>query len=178
MRDQKTGRTQTFCAAPFFRMSTENHFQKRSSPSLSGVPARLFPRPLAALGLMLGDILTLLLFVYIGQIDHALTDAENPLRGILFTALPFLIPWLITASALGAYRVSADDLSWRVAFWRLLNAWLVAAPLGVLLRALWLERAVIPTAFLLAALGFGGAMLLAWRIGYVLVWRVRSKRQK
>lgn len=158
-------------------MLTGNHFQKRSSLSLSVYLARLFPKPLAAICLILGDVFTLLLFVYIGKVDHELVDGENPLRGIVLAALPFVIPWLITASALGAYRASAADLRWSVVFWRLVNAWLIAAPLGIVLRALWLDRAVIPTAFLLAALGFGGAMLLVWRLSYSFVWRVRRKRR-
>lgn len=156
---------------------TENHLQKHPSLWLCLRLTRLFPKPFAALGLILGDTLTLLLFVSIGQVDHALVDAENPVRGILLAALPFVIPWLVTAAVLGTYRVSEPELLWHISLWRLTNAWLVAAPLGIVLRALWLDRAVIPTAFLLAALGFGGAMLLVWRLAYMLVWRIHSKRR-
>lgn len=156
-------------------MLTDNHFEKRPTPSLSLRRARLFPDPLAALFLMLGDIVTLLLFVYIGQADHELVDAENPVRGLLLASLPFIITWLVAATVLGTYRVSAEDLQWRVVLLRLTNAWLVAAPLGIILRAVWLDRAVIPTAFVLAALGFGGVMLLAWRAAYILVWRSRHR---
>ncbi|MCC7163679.1 MAG: DUF3054 domain-containing protein [Anaerolineae bacterium] len=156
-------------------MLTDNNFEKRPTPPLSLRMAGLFPNPLAALYMMLGDIVTLLLFVYIGQADHELIDAENPVRGLLLASLPFIITWLVTSTVLGAYRVSAEDLRWRVAFWRLLNAWLVAAPLGIVLRAVWLDRAVIPTAFVLAALGFGGLMLLIWRAAYILVWRSRHQ---
>lgn len=158
-------------------MLTDNNLEKRPAPRLSLRMARFFPNPLAALYLMLGDIVTLLLFVYIGQADHELVDAENPVRGLLLASLPFILTWLVTATVLGTYRVSKDDLQWRVAFWRLLNAWLVAAPLGVVLRAVWLDRAVIPTAFVLAALGFGGVMLLAWRAAYLLVWRSRHRER-
>lgn len=158
-------------------MLTDNNLEKRPAPWLPLRMARFFPNPLAALYLMLGDIVTLLLFVYIGQADHELVDAENPVRGLLLASLPFILTWLVAATVLGTYRVSKDDLQWRVAFWRLLNAWLVAAPLGVILRAVWLDRAVIPTAFVLAALGFGGVMLLAWRAAYILVWRSRHRER-
>lgn len=155
-------------------MLGENHLPKRGSLPWSRFLAGLVPEPRAALGLLAGDVLTLLLFVYIGQRDHELVDVENPVRGVLLAALPFAIAWVGAALALGAYRVTAADLRPRVAFGRVLNAWLVAAPLGIVLRALWLDRAVIPTGFVLAALAFGGAMLLAWRGGFILLWRRRK----
>lgn len=53
---------------------------------------------------------------------------------------------------------------------RSLNTWLVAAPIGILIRSYALGRAAIPTIFLVAALGFGGTFVLGWRAVCALVW--------
>jgi hypothetical protein len=52
---------------------------------------------------------------------------------------------------------------------RSLNTWLVAAPLGVLLRAALLGRSVIPTPFLAVTLAVGGLFILGWRLLFRLV---------
>lgn len=153
----------------------EKQFEPQAHSSAFQSAAREFGKR-SVIVLLVGDIVTLLLFTYIGQRDHELIDAANPLAGVLKAFLPFLLAWLAAAFAMGAYKVSEQDMEWRTALGRGFMAWMIAAPLGVVLRALWLDRAVIPTAFLLAAFGFGGAMLLTWRILYVLVWhRVRHR---
>jgi len=120
--------------------------------------------------LLAGDLLALLLFVFQGQRDHELVDPNNPALGVLLAGLPFLPPWIIAAFLLGAYRV--DDLPGRPYkfFARSINAWLVAAPLWLVLRALVLGRAVIPTLFVIAGLGFGALFVLGWRLAFALVW--------
>lgn len=148
--------------------------QSQPAPAAHQVTAKITDQR-GALVLLLGDTITLALFVYIGQRDHELLDATNPLGGVLAALAPFLVTWVVTAFTLGAFRVSAADMNWRTALGRWLNAWLIAAPMAVVLRALWLDRAVIPTNFLLAAFVFGGAMLLAWRVLFTLAWH-RVKR--
>ena len=56
------------------------------------------------------------------------------------------------------------------------QALLIALPLGIWLRALWLDRAVVPTLFISATLGFGTLFILGWRLIYG-VWRVRAARR-
>ncbi len=126
--------------------------------------------------LLVGDTLTLGLFVYVGQRDHELMDAANPLGGLLNAVWPFLLAWFATAFAVGASQVNGAGMRWRTALGRWLIGWLIAAPMGIVLRALWLDRAVIPTTFLLAALGFGGAMLLTWRVLFILIWHKFKRR--
>ncbi len=123
-----------------------------------------------AVVLLVGDLVMLLLFVYIGQRDHELIDAESPLLGLLLPTLFFAVPWIITGLLLGIYQYDQTVSAWPFMA-RSLNTWLVAAPLGLLLRAYVLGRAVIPTTFITAALGFGGLMVLGWRLAYVLVRR-------
>jgi hypothetical protein len=124
-----------------------------------------------------GDLLALLAFVYIGQRDHGLVDAANPLLGVLWTAAPFALVWLPVGLWLGIFP-RLGRVNPRLLLLRSLNAWLVAAPLGVILRAFWLGRAVIPTSFLVATLGFGGLFVLGWRLLFVWVYLVVQKRER
>lgn len=119
-----------------------------------------------------GDILALLLFVLVGQVDHETVNAELPLAGLLYGALPFVGAWLVSAFLLGAFR--EDVLNPRTMFTRTITACFVALPLGIILRALMLGRAIIPVAFILAGLGFATLFLLVWRMGFVLVMQQRK----
>lgn len=129
-------------------------------------------RPHSQIILPVGDILAVLLFVFVGQTDHQTNDPGNPLGSLLLAGAPFVAAWLVTAFLLGAYR--ADVLAPRVMFTRTLTAWLVALPVGIVLRALVLGRAVIPTAFILVAFAFGGLFVLGWRMIFVFML-LRSK---
>jgi len=122
-------------------------------------------------------MIALALFVYIGQRDHELVNPDQPLLGVLLTAAEFAVPWVVAGWLLGAYP-RGDEVGTRSLLVRSLNTWLVAAPLGVLIRALVLGRAVIPTMFVVAAMGLGGAMVLGWRLVFVLAWGVLVHRQQ
>jgi hypothetical protein len=129
-----------------------------------------------ALLFVAGDLLALLAFVYIGQRDHGLVDAANPLWGVLWTAAPFVVVWLPVGIWMDIFP-RVVPVNPRSLLIRSLNAWLVAAPLGVILRAFLLGRAVIPTSFLVATLSFGGLFVLGWRLLFVWASRLRGKRQ-
>lgn len=111
--------------------------------------------------LLLGDWLILLLFVFIGQRDHAMSG-PGVLTSLVTTTLAVALPWTAAAYLLGALRF-APDMTWPVWFGRALNAWLVAAPLGLLLRALLRGQGAIPVPFMLVMLGLGGLFMLSWR---------------
>jgi len=128
----------------------------------------------APLLIVLGDLIALLLFVYIGQRDHGLVDTENQIQGLLWAGWAFALTWVIAAVLLRALP-NAATLSARSLLANGLNAWLVAAPLGVLLRAYFLGRAVIPTSFLAATLGFGGLFVLGWRVFCLLLWKMAKR---
>lgn len=123
--------------------------------------------------LIVGDILALLLFVFIGQADHELVNPENPLGGVILSGAPFLAAWLVTAFLLGAFR--AEVLNPRVMLTRSLTTWLIALPIGIVLRAFLLNLAVIPFLFLLAAYAFGGLFVLGWRMAFVFLMQWRSR---
>jgi len=124
--------------------------------------------------IVLGDLIALLLFVYIGQRDHGLVDTANQIQGLLWAGWAFALTWVIAAVLLRALP-NAATLSARSLLANGLNAWLVAAPLGVLLRAYFLGRAVIPTSFLAATLGFGGLFVLGWRVFCLLLWKMAKR---
>ncbi len=111
--------------------------------------------------LLVGDLTALSLFVYIGQRNH---ETLGALR-LLLNVAAFGAPWVVAAWLVGAFRGGREGRLYGWAFMaRSLNAWLIAAPLGVTLRALALGRAAIPTAFALVTLGLGGAFVLGWRL--------------
>ena len=123
----------------------------------------------APLILLAGDLIAVVAFVAVGQEDHGLVNEANPVLGVLLTAGEFGMPWLIAGLLLGAFP-RGDKLTVRSLLARSLNTWLVAAPIGILIRSYVLGRAVITTAFLVAALGFGGVFVLGWRALFALVW--------
>ena len=111
--------------------------------------------------LLAGDLAALTVFVYFGQRNHETLDALR----LLLNVAAFGAPWVAAAWLVGAFRGDRAGRPYGWAFMaRSLNAWLIAAPLGVTLRALALGRAAIPTAFALVTLGLGGAFVLGWRL--------------
>lgn len=122
--------------------------------------------------LILGDWLVLLLFVFIGQRDHNMSG-PGTFASLLTTALSLAIPWTIAAFLLGASRLEDSPTLGR---WlgRVLTAWLVAAPLGLLLRALLRGQGTIAVPFMLVVMGLGGLFVLGWRgVYYYLANRHR-----
>ncbi len=119
--------------------------------------------------LLAGDLIAVIAFVTVGQRDHELVNDANPVLGVLVTAGEFGVPWLIAGLLLGAFP-RGDKLTVRSLLARSLNTWLVAAPIGILIRSYALGRAVIPTIFLVATLGFGGVFVLGWRALFAVVW--------
>lgn len=112
--------------------------------------------------LLAGDWLVLLLFVFIGQRDHAISG-PGALPSLLNTAFSLAVPWTVAALVLGAYRLRPLP-GWQVWLGRALNAWLVAAPLGLVLRALLRNQDAIPVIFILIAMSIGGLMMVGWRM--------------
>ncbi len=117
--------------------------------------------------ILAGDCAGLILFAFSGQRTHQTLDATRPLLGVLATAAPFIGVWLLTALVLKTWRLQAG---WRQTMGQLLLAWLVAAPLALVLRALLLQHPNLPVPFVLATLGFGLLILGSWRTLIWLVW--------
>ena len=119
--------------------------------------------------LLLGDWLALALFVFLGQVDHDLLGTYGWSR-LLTSTLEVALPWTIVAALLGAYRLP-PAVSKGHFLGRSLNAWFVAAPLALLLRA-WIHgQATIVVIFFVVMLGLGGIFLLGWRLVFIWIYR-------
>ncbi len=122
--------------------------------------------------LFIGDFIALFVFVFIGQSDHETLDPVNPLLGALLLTMEFALPWLVAGWLLGAFEADSLDTRRAAFFARAINAWFVAGPMAILIRALVLGRVIIPTPFFIVAMILGGAFVLAWRIIFVIAGRL------
>jgi hypothetical protein len=120
--------------------------------------------------LLLGDLAAITLFVFLGQLDHDTVDPNNPVWGLFRASFAFLLTWVIVAFIVRAYPTAAE-MTVRNLLLRGLNAWLIAAPIGLLLRAFFLTRGGIPSIFMLLTLVVGGGFVLIWRLAFGLVWQ-------
>ncbi len=126
--------------------------------------------PKQKLGLLLGgDILTLILVTVAGFATHGTAATAG---GRMFTTLiPLALAWFLSGPFLGCYdleRASQPRQLWRP-FW----AMALAGPLAAWGRALMLGNAPILPVFVLVLMGVGAFSLLAWRIIFILIVRIR-----
>ncbi len=117
-----------------------------------------------------GDLLALLAFVLVGQSDHQTINASNPLLGALPNLAPLAAAWLVIAVLLRAFPRGGQAAPLAGFLGRSALAWLIAAPVGLVLRMLWLDRGGIPMPFLLVTLAAGGLFLLGWRLVFWLLF--------
>lgn len=124
----------------------------------------------------IGDFVLLLVFAYGGEVTHDLAFPDSLILSILQAALPFALVWFPTVFAIGALT-DPRALRRSVVVVRTVGAWLIAAPLGIVFRALIINRSVIPLAFLLVTYALGIAFFLGWRVLILLFfYLVRSVR--
>lgn len=123
--------------------------------------------------LLLGDSLAVLLFVFTGQRDHNTVDAARPLLGLLRTAFPFLLAWVVVAWVVKAIPLTAAGMRLPILLARTVIAWFIAAPLALMLRGFILGRD-IPPMFMLVTLTLGSLFVVAWRLAFGLVWQKRA----
>lgn len=120
--------------------------------------------------LLAGDLLAFCLFVYYGKRIHNLPVT---VPGMLETLAPFLLGWLIAVSLFRSYSNTAYANGWRLLFSTLLT-WTVAAPIGIVLRSMWLDTPItwiFTQVTYLVTLAF----LLGWRIPFALVYTLRER---
>lgn len=82
------------------------------------------------LDLVLGDVLALVSFAYIGRYSHGNKSLDFE---VLKTAAPFISAWLISSPLLGAYtRAATANIPATLKYF--VRAWAVAVPMGIGLR--------------------------------------------
>ena len=109
------------------------------------------------LGLLLGDLAMIGLFVAVGEVRHGGTLAAG-----LETYGQFLVGWALVSVPAGVYAPRALAEA-RRAVVSVLAAWVLAAIVGVLVRSALRPGGVIQLSFVAVTIGFGGAFLAAWR---------------
>lgn len=107
--------------------------------------------------LAIGDLLAIVTFVAIGEARHGGTLAAGA-----ETTGQFLLGWVVASLLVGAYAPRAlasvtDGVG------RAVGAWLMAAVLGVSIRAA-LTTGRFSVVFLLVSIGVGGVLLALWRV--------------
>jgi hypothetical protein len=115
--------------------------------------------------LLIGDVFTIFIVSLVGFVNH-----NSAIDWHIFTTLlPMLAAWSVAGFLLGVYKV--EVVSAPAQLWRVILAVMLAAPVAAWLRAIWLDRAVIPVFALV--LGLSAALgLVIWR----LIWIWLHKR--
>lgn len=122
----------------------------------------------SGLRLAVGDAFAIVLFVVLGLTSH---DEGVTASGIARTALPLLGAWFVVAIAANTYT--------RPSLRTLLLTWAIAIPIGVVIRAIALDRPADGSqlAFAIVALTVTLVFLLAWR-GLAAVLASRARKRK
>jgi Protein of unknown function (DUF3054) len=111
--------------------------------------------------LIAGDVLAFLIFAAIGRASHNEAAGFTALAQVAETAAPFAIGWFVAAPLIGAFRAEVVVRPRRMLA-RTALAWLLAWPLGLLLRAL-IRQTGIPFSFAIVTLITNLLILLGWR---------------
>jgi len=119
--------------------------------------------------LVVGDIVIFMFFAFTGRETHAPGDT-NLIVNALPTLLPFLIVWFTIAVLGRVYRTGVISNP-RSALLRTLIAWIIAAPIAIVIRAILLQRTAIPWQFVAVTMGLVGSLLLVWHGG--IAWYLK-----
>jgi hypothetical protein len=122
--------------------------------------------------LILGDVVIFIFFAFTGRETHAPGDA-NLIVNALPTLLAFLLVWFVIAALGRVYRWGVIA-NLRSAVLHTLIAWIVAAPIAIIIRAILLSRTAIPWQFVVVTMGLVGTLLLVWH-GSVAWFLARRK---
>lgn len=127
------------------------------------LPRRVDPR------LIIGDTVAILAFAALGRAEH---QTGIHFAGIVSTAAPFLAAWYAVGFWLRTFHPdrTASPLA---AVRSVLLPWLLAWPLGLQMRALFLDRN-IPFSFALVVLVTVLLLLVGWRLLFAFWRRSRS----
>ncbi|MGH2480813.1 MAG: DUF3054 domain-containing protein [Ktedonobacteraceae bacterium] len=124
--------------------------------------------------LAVGDAIVFLIFAAIGRNSHGEASGLAAIPQIVLTAAPFAIGWFIVAPFIGVFRRGLADEPKAMAK-RTALAWLLAWPVGLLLRWFFVDRLKNPptsaadfTSFAIVTLFFNMVVLLVWRVPYAI----------
>ena len=138
-------------------------------------PTREIPYKWAVVLLVTGDLICFLIFVALGRGSHKEASGIGAIPQILVTALPFIAGWFLVSPFIGAFRhkIMAQPRSMVI---RTALAWLLAWPVAMLLRGIFVDHGVPPLSFALIVLVFNMLLLLIWRWPFALNNSLRKRR--
>ena len=110
------------------------------------------------------DFASILLFAFIGTSSH---NSASDYLAVLAVAVPFLISWFITTPFLGLYSQDATSDKIR-AFKTAAKGWIVAIPLGCVLRGL-IKGYVPPLPFVIVTMIATLVVIGGTRVAYTAV---------
>lgn len=127
--------------------------------------------PGSTAALIAGDTAALVIFAIVGRRSHGAAAGLGAALEVLLTAAPFIAGWLLVAPWLGAFRPAATAGP-AAALRTTLIAWVVALPVGAILRALMVGRLSPPSFYIVT---FFAVLLLlgGWRMAYA--WGARRR---
>jgi len=111
--------------------------------------------------LALGDLLVIVGFLIVGELNHDVNPVESPLV-VADTIAPFLAGWIVAALVVGAYAPGATRTV-KTSVTRVSATWIIAAAIGLALRSTSYFHGSSPWTFALVITGIGVAFLAAWR---------------
>jgi len=148
-------------------MSIRDNADDTSSVSSSSEKVDKVAEARRLANLVIGDILVFLVFSVIGRISHGEPVGLTALPQVVGTAAPFAAGWFIVAPFVGAYRrdITAQprQMAKRTAF-----AWVLACPVGLTLRGIFVDHGTPPFSFAIITLLFVLIVMLLWRWPYAL----------
>lgn len=121
----------------------------------------------AVISLAFGDIMVFLIFVIIGDTSHGKLSGLASILHIILVALPFIAGWFIVSPFMGMFRRDIFTQPRAMAI-RTLWAWIPSWVVAMILRGIFFDHGVPPTAFLVVSLLFNFAFLEIWRWPFAL----------
>ncbi len=127
----------------------------------AAAPDATAPRQGRLTALVVGDVISFLVFTAVGLSNHK--ETVSP-QSVVAIAAPFIIAWFLVAPFLGAFgrRASAATTRPIPLLPRTELSWVVAWPIALLLRAV-VFHGDITAAFAIVAFIFNTIFLLGWR---------------
>jgi hypothetical protein len=113
--------------------------------------------------LAIGDALVFVIFAVIGMRSH---KESLTVPSVLVTAAPFAIGWFLVSPFVGAFRRRITSQPRKMSL-RTLLAWLIAWPVGLLLRGI-INHEIPPLSFAIVTLITNTIFLQLWRVSFSL----------
>lgn len=138
-----------------------NRFQLAGMSNVEGLLDSRVSRSPGTARLAVGDVLVLVGFLVLGELQHNVNPVESPLL-VADTVAPFLLGWIVAALAVGVYAPGATRTV-KTAVARAAGTWVLAALIGLALRSTSLFHGQAPLSFALVVTGIGVVSFSAWR---------------